>query len=111
MKEVARRAVAFAVAARINRHASSVYSYEQGRHTPMSRSADGVYDHEAGAYISGTASGLYHDGLGSHITLGVNGTSFSGFDHGQAHRFSGSMQANAVRIYDHGECRHFNYSV
>jgi hypothetical protein len=111
MKEVTRRAIAFVVAARSNGHASSLYSCEQGRRTLMSRCADGAYDYEAGVHISGTALGLYHHGLGSHITLNVKGTSFSGYDHDEAHRFSGSVRGNAVQIYDHGERRHFSYSV
>jgi hypothetical protein len=108
MKEEIRRMVAYEAAARINRQrSSSVYSYERGRHTPMSAG----YDYEASAHFSGSGSSLYHYGAASHLNLSINGQSFSGYDYGDSHHFSGSVNGKSVQIYDYGEGRYFNYSV
>jgi hypothetical protein len=108
MKEETRRAIANAVAARVNgRPPSSVYSYESGRRAPMSPS----YDYEAQAHISDSGAGLYHYGTANHINLNVNGHNFSGYDYDEGHHFSGSVNGSSVQIYDYGEGRYFNYSV
>lgn len=108
MKEETRRAIAFDAAARINgRNPSSIYSYDQGGHTPMS---DG-YDYGAQAHFSRSGSSLYHYGTSSHIDLTINGKNFSGYDYDEGHHFNGTVNGNSVQIYDYGESKYFNYSV
>ena len=70
MDENVRRVVAYVAAGRIRgKFSSSIYSYEHGSHTSMSKS----YDYEAHAHFSGARSGnIYHYGLGVHISLKVN---------------------------------------
>jgi hypothetical protein len=104
MKEEIRRAIAAsAVAKATGTSPSSVYSYQRGKHTPMSSG----YDYEAQAHFSDS----YHYGTGSHISLQMNGTNFSGYDYGDSHHFAGSVNGRAVQIYDYGEGRYYNYSV
>ncbi|MET4068611.1 hypothetical protein ABID58_003409 [Bradyrhizobium sp. S3.2.6] len=108
MKEELRRAIAVNAAAKINnRKPSGVYSYDREQHSSMTPN----YDYETGAHISGSGSGLYHYGVGNHVSLKVNGNSFSGYDYDGGHHFSGRVNGNSVQIYDYGEASYFNYSV
>lgn len=104
MKETIRRAIVSSVVAKISgAHPSSIYSHDRAQHTIMSRG----YDHEASAHFSDN----YHFGEGSHMSIQINGTTFSGYDYGDGHHFSGTVNGGSVSIYDHGEGRHYNYSV
>ncbi|SEO06178.1 hypothetical protein SAMN05443254_1171 [Bradyrhizobium sp. OK095] len=69
------------------------------------------YDYEAGAHIGNSGSNLYHYGVGSHISLNVNGNKFSGYDYDGGHHFTGSVTGKTVNLYDYGEGSYFNYSV
>jgi hypothetical protein len=113
MKEETRRAIAHAASARINGEPrSSVYSYSAARHTHFSKGNNGGgYDYDAGAHVGGSRSGLYHYGLGSHISLKVNGKSFFGYDYGSGAHFSGKVNGHSVQMYDYGEGRHFHYTA
>ncbi len=108
MREEIRRAIAVNAAARVNqRNPSGVYSYDRGRRTSITP----TYDYEAGAHIGGSGSSLYHYGLGSHISLNVNGNNFTGYDYDGGHHFSGRVNGNSVQLYDYGEGSYFNYLV
>ena len=109
MKEDARRAVAYAAALRASKKAaSSIYSYEKGRHSFMSTS----YDYDTSSHLSGVKLGnIYHYGLGANISLNVSGRNFSGFDYDSSSHFSGTISGRSIQLYDYGEARYFNYSV
>ena len=109
MKEKIRRTVACAAAGRVNgKFASSIYSYELGAHSHMSKS----YDYEAGEHISGAESGnMYHYGAGAHINLTVNGKNFTGYDYDSGSHFQGTVSGHRVSLYDYGDGRYFDYQV
>lgn len=108
MKEDARRAIAYAAATRITGSAATaVYSYDRGKHTPMTA----TYDYEARAHISRSGGGLYHYGTNSHISFKVQGHNFSGYDYNSGHHYTGQVSGRSVRLYDYGEGRYFSYSV
>jgi hypothetical protein len=112
VNEEMRRAVAYSAAARINGKASSaIYSYEAGRYTSMGGSGNNIYDYEAGAHIADSGSGFFHYGQSAHVDLRTSGTSFNGYDFSTACHFTGSINGNAVQLYDYGAGRYFNYSV
>ena len=109
MREDIRRTVAYAAAGHANgRYANSIYSYHRHRYSNMSKN----YDYEASCSLSGMDSGrIYHYGVCAHITLKMNGNSFSGYDYESGSNFSGTVSGRTVQLYDYSEGRYFNYSV
>ena len=108
MKEEIRRTVAYAAATHINGSAGSlIYSYERGRHSPMSP----THDYDSRAPVARTAEGLYHHGTNSHVSFIVDGRAFSGYDYGSCHHYTGRVTGNTVQLFDYGENRYFRYSV
>jgi hypothetical protein len=94
---------------------SSVYDYSQSRYVnvggSVSKSHVGVFDYERGCHFSGSLPNLYDYGRSAHVSLQIDGNSFSGFDYGDSHHFSGTVNGNSVSLYDYGEGRYFSYSV
>ena len=112
MKEEVRRAIAHAAAARANGEArSNVYSYSTSKYTHMGSKKEAGYDYDVGAHISKSGSGLHHYGTNAHISLKVNGLSFSGYDYDSGHHFSGRVHGHNIQIYDYGEGSYFSYSA
>jgi hypothetical protein len=114
MQSEPRRAVAY-IAARLigKRNGSAIYDYTSGGgYTHFSGSVGGnvsLFDHSAGAHISGSAQQFYHHGTSAHITLSINGKNFSGYDYGSSSHFSGSVNQSNVTLFDHGESKYFQY--
>ncbi len=113
MKEETRRAIASTAAARINKKSiSSIYSYDQKKHTPVSCDKDGdMYDYGSKAFVSKSGSDLFHYGTHAHINLSIDGDRFSGYDYDSKHHFVGNVNGSSIQIYDHGEHKYFNYSA
>lgn len=116
MKDHTRRAIAYITGSIISQNErSSVYDYFTSKHYSISGSLDAnqisIYDHSEGCHISGSFPSVYHHGNGKHISIQMNGSSFSGYDYDESCHFSGSVNGTSISIYDYGESSHFNYSV
>ena len=108
MNEAIRRAIAYQAASKIRgRGGNSIYSFEAGRYTFMSRN----YDYDEAAFISPQANGFYHYGSSAQVQLTVRGKQFNGYDYGSGAHFQGTVNGNSVQVYDYGEGRFFIYSV
>jgi hypothetical protein len=108
MKEETRRAIVVNALLSINGRApTTIYSYEQGKHTHMSSG----YDFDAQAHFTASGSSFYHYGTRSHVQLSTNGSSFSGYDYDEGHHFNGSVRGSSIQVYDYGAARYFSYSV
>lgn len=111
MREETRRAIANAVLPRGEDSHRALYSKTANAWTNMTWSADGFFDHGAGAHVVRTDEGLYHHGLGAHIRLEVEGTQFHGYDHASERRFNGTVQGDTAIVYDPEAKRHHLYRL
>lgn len=114
MSPETRRAVAFIAARLIGRRpGSSIYDYSGGSgYTHFSGSVGGtisIYDHTAGAHVSGSPNNLYHHGTQAHISLAINGKNFSGYDYGSSSHYSGSVSQSNITLFDYGDSKHYQY--
>jgi hypothetical protein len=99
--------------------ASSLYDQSQDRHISMSGTfgydSVEVLDHDAGCHIVGMKNGaelsLYHSGDEHKMSLKINGNQFTGHDFGSNCSFNGTVDGNAVRIYDYGQGSYFSYTI
>jgi hypothetical protein len=64
------------------------------------------------AYVAGSLiSGKSHYGNSHHVSLTIQGNTFTGYDHGNSQHFSGTVNAGSISLYDYETGSHFNYSV
>lgn len=111
MDEPTRRAIAFKALAQSSKSApSSIFSYEESKHSPFSGDAKRFFDYEAGAHVSGDQGSMFHYGTGGHISFSMTGRTFSGFDYKSGSHFSGSISGRSVSIFDYGTGQYYNYS-
>ncbi len=107
-----RRAVAFIAGQLVSGKRRTIYDFESGTYAHFSGSigpAIQIYDHTAGAHITGSPNRLYHHGLGAHISLDISGKNFKGYDFGSGCHFSGSVRNNNIALYDFAAAKHFQY--
>ncbi len=94
---------------------SGAYDHSRSRHCPISGTVRpesiSLYDHDRRCHFSGSPRSLYDFGTRSHVSLTMNGTSFSGYDFGSRSHFSGTISGRSVSIYDFGESKHFAYGL
>jgi hypothetical protein len=111
------RALIAAAAARLTAGGivGPVYDHSRLRYVKLSGSVgDGrvaIFDQERRCYFLGSNGSFYDHGRAAQVLLRITGRTFSGFDHGDGHQFTGSLQDGGVSIYDHGESAYFNYRV
>ncbi len=93
----------------------SIYDYSQSRYIQISGTVQGgnvaLYDSERGCHFSGSDGNLFDYGRSCHVSLQMNGYSFTGYDYGDGHHYSGTVTGNSISIYDYGESAYFNYSA
>ena len=105
------------VAARLNgEHVNgAVYDHTQGKLIPLSGSvgpgAVNVFDHDRRAHVTGSATNLYDHGTGRHVSLVMNGATFTGFDHFSGLHYSGRINGSAVTIFDYESGRHHQFTI
>jgi hypothetical protein len=112
MTPEARRAVAFIAGHLVSGKGRAIYDYDKGGYVHFSGNVDSsvrLYDHQAGAHISGSAKQFYHHGLSAHISLDISGKSFKGYDYGSGSHFSGNVRSNNITLYDYAVSKHFQY--
>ncbi|MCL5428865.1 MAG: hypothetical protein M1347_03550, partial [Chloroflexi bacterium] len=111
-----RACIAFVAAGLINKKSgSSIYDFSQSKHVPISgpvsRQSVNIYDHDRQCHFGGSPTSLYDYGESCHVSLDINGQSFSGYNFGSSIHFSGSVAGNSVTLYDFGESKYFQYTV
>jgi hypothetical protein len=94
------RAIAVAAAPPENGKARAFFSKTVNGWSNVTGTAEGFFDHAAGAHISRTETGVFHHGLNSHIRFEAVGSQFKGFDHGSQRHFFGSVQGENIVICD-----------
>jgi len=113
MTPIARRCVAYIVGKLISKsNGGSIYDYSSSGYIHFSGMVGqhvAIYDHTAGAHISGSTHQFYHHGLRAHISLSINGKNFSGYDYGSTSHFSGTVRQRNVSLYDYAESKHFQF--
>lgn len=96
-------------------NAGAVYDHSRSRYIQISGYARSgiisLHDHDRDCHFVGSGRDFYDQGRGCRISLQMTDTTFSGYDHGVGHHFSGSINGNSVFFHDHGEGLDFNYST
>jgi hypothetical protein len=111
----ARRAIAFIAAKEIGEaRGNSVYDYDVSKYVHFSGQVGEriqIYDHDAGAHVTGSKASIYHYRTGAYITLQINGNRFSGFDHGSGQHFNGTVRRSNVQLFDYDGSGFHHYLV
>lgn len=107
MLEAQRQKLAYLAARLSGLRSTSVYAYHTGEHTQMSGANGEYFDFRRGERFSET-----HDhATGARWTIDLNGTEFSGYNYGNGHHFTGTVEGGSVRFYDHGAEAWYDYAV
>jgi hypothetical protein len=101
------------------RETLSVYDAPQGRTIYLTGAvgpaAVRVFDFDQHCFFEGIgAQGrfrLFHHGERHYVSLVVEGSRFSGFDHGSTCYFRGNLQPTGITLWDQQANGFFNYSV
>lgn len=100
-EEIKRAVIAIAWQKQSGQAITNIYSFQTGKHTPMSS----TYDYEARAHFTDS----FHHGTGTHFQISLSQNNFTGYDFDSNVHFSGSISGRNVQIFVGG--RYFNYSV
>lgn len=106
MDDSTRACIAYIAGALVNKkYGGTVYDNSQSRYKNISGSVEqhdvNIFDHDRGSYITGAINSLYDFCRNSTVSLSVKGNRIYGYDHGDGHEFSGSVEGNTVSIYHH----------
>lgn len=105
---IAARLISGSGGATVYDHSRSKYLNVSGS---VSKSQINLYDHERKSHLRGTVANFYDGDEGAHLSINIDGKRFSGRDHDNNCRYSGTVNGKAVTFYDYEESKHFNYSV
>ncbi|NOT20632.1 MAG: hypothetical protein HOP24_10260 [Sideroxydans sp.] len=116
MNDNLRAVIAYLVASYSNQKTkNSVFDYTRSQHINISgnvaKNQVQLFDHNAGAHITGSLPNLFHHGLGAHFSIEKNGDQFKGFDFGSGTHWTGKISGNNVTIFDYTQGQHFIYQV
>ena len=114
MNENTRACIAYIAGALVNKNCGNVvYDHSRSKFISISGSVErdhvNIYDHDRDSHITGAPSNLYDFCRNSTISLSVRGNQIDGYDHGDDHNFSGTVDGNTVSVYHHET--HFSYSL
>ncbi|MCX5569616.1 hypothetical protein [Kaistia nematophila] len=71
-----------------------------------------AYDYDNSCRITGNLPGLYHYGVGKHLTVTAEGGGkFSGYDYDEGCLFNMTVSGTSALIYDYGDGNYFRYST
>jgi hypothetical protein len=101
------------------RETLSVYDGAQGRTIYLTGTVGPagvrVFDFDRHCFFEGSgAQGrfqLFHHGERHYVSLNLEGTRFSGFDHGSTFFFRGAAQPAGIALWDQETNSFFNYSA
>lgn len=92
-----------------------VYDHSQSKYIDINGAVSGsrinIYDNERKSHLRGTVGSFYDSDTGAHLSINVDGNRFSGRDHDNNCRYSGTVNGKSIAFYDYEESKHFNYSV
>jgi len=118
MKDTTRRVIAYIAGCLIsNKKASAIYDSSASKHFSFSghiaQKDISVYDLTEGCDIAGFGTGnsfsLFHYGNRKHISLELDSTNYNGYDYDTGSHYTGSVNGNAITLYDYEQTSYYHY--